>query len=398
MIALHRQRGVIALATTQIIGWGSTYFVPAMLVERISADLDLRPTVVFSGVTIMLVVAAFIGTEVGRQVDRDGPRRVLVLGSVLMAIGLGLLGMADGLASFVLAWLVMGFGMPMVLIQTPFAAVALLVPGAARRAIGLMTLVGSVTTVVFLPTMSLLEPVLGWRGICFLFSAIELAICVPLHLAIVVRPIPRDPADPAGSAEPGGISDPRQRGRAFWAMAVAFSCIGFVTWGLPLHLVEIARAYGQPAAVSVMVGAIMGPAQMVARAAETAFGHRIPILDIGFVSLATISVALFLPLLFGGSAALLFLMVIGYGLGAGANTIVRAIAPLVLFGRAGYATVLGKMGLPMNLVFATAPFVIAAASETAGPAAGLAVCATATLVSFAAMVVLRRIAGSELSQ
>jgi MFS family permease len=398
MIVLHRRRGVIALAATQILGWGSTYFVPAMLVERISADLGLRPTVVFSGVTIMLVVAAFIGTAVGRQVDRDGPRRMLVLGSGLMAVGLSLLGMAEGLAGFVLAWSVMGFGMPMVLIQTPFAAVALLVPGEARRAIGLMTLVGSVTSIVFLPAMAVLEPSLGWRGICFLFSAIEVAICIPLHAAIVVRPIVRDPVDPAGNAEPGGISDPRLRRQAFWTMAVAFSCVGFVTWGLPLHLVEIARAYGQPAAVSVMVGAIMGPAQMVARAAETTFGHRIPILDIGFISLATISVALFLPLLFGGSAVFLFLMVIGYGLGAGANTIVRAIAPLVLFGRAGYATVLGKMGLPMNLVFATAPFVIAAATEAAGPAAGLAVCASATVISFAGMVVLRRIAGTELRQ
>ncbi len=398
MMALHRRRGVIALAATQILGWGSTYFVPAMLVERISADLGLRPTVVFSGVTIMLVVAAFIGTEVGRQVDRDGPRRMLVLGSGLMAIGLSLLGMAEGLAGFVLAWSVMGFGMPMVLIQTPFAAVALLVPGEARRAIGLMTLVGSVTSIVFLPAMAVLEPSLGWRGICFLFSVIEVAICMPLHAAIAVRPIAREPVDPAGNAEPGGISDPRLRRRAFWTMAVAFSCVGFVTWGLPLHLVEIARAYGQPAAVSVMVGAIMGPAQMAARAAETTFGHRIPILDIGFISLATISIALFLPLLFGGGAVCLFLMVIGYGLGAGANTIVRAIAPLVLFGRAGYATVLGKMGLPMNLVFATAPFVIAAATEAAGPAAGLAVCAMATLISFAGMVVLRRIAGTELRQ
>jgi hypothetical protein len=94
---------------------------------------------------------------------------------------------------------------------------------------------------------------------------------------------------------------------------------------------------------------------------------------------------------------MLMLMVIGYGLGAGANTIVRAIAPLVVFGRAGYATVLGVMGLPMNLVFATAPFVIAAATEAGGPAAGVALCAVVTFISFAGMLRLRRIAGAHLS-
>jgi len=349
-------------------------------------------------VTIMLVVGAFLGTWVGRQVDRDGPSRIMTLGSTLMAIGLCILGFSGGIASYVAAWSVMGLGMPMVLIQTPFAAAALLVPGSARRAIGLMTLIGSLTTVVYLPMMAWLEGPLGWRGICFLFAGIQMVVCVPIHAAIAARPVARDDPRNAPGAEGGGIADPALRRRAFWTMAVAFSCVGFVTWGLPLHLVEIARAYGQPAAVAVTAGAILGPAQMAARAVETAFGQRLHILDVGSYSLAVIAAALLLPLLFGGTATMLMLMVIGYGLGAGANTIVRAIAPLVVFGRAGYATVLGRMGLPMNLVFATAPFVIAAAVEAGGPVAGVALCAAATFVSLAAMLILRRIAGDQMRQ
>lgn len=398
MAPLTGRRGVLALAATQIAGWGSTYFIPAMLVAPISAELGIRPTVVFSGVTILLVVGAFLGPWVGRQVDRDGPRRIMVLGSLLMACGLGVLGYSQGHLTYVLAWSIMGLGMPMVLIQTPFAAAALLMPGGARRAIGLMTLIGSLTTLGFLPAMAWLEGPLGWRGICFLFAAVQLVVCLPLHAAIQAKPVARDDQTNVHGTEAGGIADPVLRRQAFWTMAVAFSCIGFVTWGLPLHLVEISRAYGQPVAVSVTVGAILGPAQMAARAVETAFGQRIPILDVGSLSLAVIAAALLLPLLFGGTATMLMLMVIGYGLGAGANTIVRAIAPLVVFGRAGYATVLGKMGLPMNLVFATAPFLIAAAVEAGGPAAGMALCAGATIVSLAGMLVLRRIAGGLVRQ
>lgn len=398
MMPLTGRRGVVALAATQIAGWGSTYFIPAMLVAPISAELGIRPTVVFSGVTILLVVGAFLGPWVGRQVDRDGPRRMMVLGSALMATGLCALGLSQGNATYVLAWAIMGLAAPMVLIQTPFAAAALLVPGGARRAIGLMTLIGSLTTVLFLPAMAWLDGALGWRGICFLFATIQLVVCLPLHSAIVARPIARDNPASVPDAEAGGIVDPGLRRRAFWTMAVAFSCIGFVTWGLPLHLVEISRAFGQPAAISVAAGAILGPAQMAARAIETAFGQRIPILDIGSMSLAVIAAALLLPLVFGGTATSIMLMVIGYGLGAGVNTIVRAVAPLVVFGRAGYATVLGKMGLPMNLVFATAPFVIAAVIEAGGPAAGVALCAVATLVSLAGMLVLRRIADGLIRQ
>jgi hypothetical protein len=241
--------------------------------------------------------------------------------------------------------------------------------------------------------MSVLEGMLGWRGICFLFAGVQALLCVPLHAAIRVHPIAREAGAPSADVAPDGIVDPVRRRRAFWAMAVAFSCVGFVTWGLPIHLVDLARAYGEPESVSVTVGALMGPAQMAARAIESAFGQRVPILRLGFLSLLAIFVAMALPLLFGGTATMLILMVIGYGLGAGINTIVRAIAPLVVFGRSGYATVLGKLGVPLNLVFATAPFAIAEAVERGGPAAGMALCAAVILVSIAGMAVLRRIAG-----
>ncbi|MBL8805826.1 MAG: MFS transporter [Rhodospirillales bacterium] len=393
MITLNGRRGVLALAATQIAGWGSTYFIPAMLSVPIAEDLGMRPAFVYSGVTIQLVIGAFAGTWIGRHVDRHGPRAILMAGSACMGVGLLCLGLSGGIAGFVAAWAIMGLGMPMVLIQTPFAAAAMLVPGAARRAIGLMTLIGSLTTVLFLPAMAVLDGLLGWRGICLLFAAVQLAVCVPLHAAIRVRPIERDADTPTAEGAADGIADPVQRRRAFWAMAVAFSCVGFVTWGLPIHLVDLARAYGESEALSVAVGAVMGPAQMAARAIESAFGQRVPILRLGFYSLMTIFAALALPLLFGGTATLLMLMVIGYGLGAGVNTIVRAIAPLVVFGRSGYATVLGKLGLPLNLVFATAPFAIAEAIERGGPAAGVALCAAAILVSMAGMAQLRRIAG-----
>jgi MFS family permease len=393
MRALNGRRGVLALAATQIAGWGSTYFIPAMLASAIGADLGLRPAFVFSGVTIQLVVGAFAGPWIGRHVDRHGPRAMLMTGSACMGLGLLLLGLSGGVAGFAAAWAVMGLGMPMVLIQTPFAAAAMLVPGPARRAIGLMTLVGSLTTVVFLPLMAVLDGVLGWRGICFLFAAVQAFACVPLHSTIQVKPPARDVAPGAAAPAADGIADPVRRRRAFWAMAVAFSAVGFVTWGLPIHLVDIASAYGQPAAVSVAVGAIMGPAQLAARAIESAFGQRVPILRLGFYSLLTIFAALALPVLFGGTATMLMAMVIGYGLGAGINTIVRAIAPLMVFGRSGYATVLGKLGIPLNLVFATAPFAIAEAIERGGPGAGLMLCAAAIFVSIAGMTILRRIAG-----
>lgn len=393
MIALSGKAGVGAISATQIVGWGSTYFIPAILAEPIGASLGVSVPIVFSGITIMLVAGAFAGTAIGRHVDRHGPRGVMMTGSVLMATGLALLATASGLPGFVAAWTVMGLGMPMVLIQTPFAAAAQLMPAGARRAIGVMTLFGSLTTALFLPAIAWLDGALGWRGACLFFAVLQIVVCLPLHAVLRVNPVTRDPSGAVAAAPADGIADPQLRRRAFWTMALAFACVGFVTWGLPLMLVDIAKGYGQPVALAIFAGAVVGPAQMVSRALEAAFGQRVHILDVGAASLVTILAALALPLAFGGGAAMLVAMALGYGAGAGANTIVRAVAPLVVFGRSGYATVMGSMGLPLNLVFATAPFVLAAANDAFGPAAPVAICAVASAVSLGAMLALRRIAG-----
>lgn len=51
-------RTVAALAVTQIIGWGTTFHLPAILSRQIVVGTGLSPEFVFGGVTIMLLVGA----------------------------------------------------------------------------------------------------------------------------------------------------------------------------------------------------------------------------------------------------------------------------------------------------------------------------------------------------
>jgi hypothetical protein len=74
---------------------------------------------------------------------------------------------------------------------------------------------------------------------------------------------------------------------------------------------------------------------------------------------------------------------------------VRIIAPLVVFGREGYAGLMGRMNLPLNLVFSTAPFALAAILEVGGPAAPLLLCAALSLLSFAGLSVVKRVADGQ---
>lgn len=127
-------RAVAALTATQILGWGTTFHIPAVLSERIAAGTGLRPGLVFGGITIMLVVAAALAPFAGRVLERHGGRGPMMAGSVLLAAGLAILAVAEGPVVFALSWVVLGVAMPFALNQASSTALVQISPARARSA------------------------------------------------------------------------------------------------------------------------------------------------------------------------------------------------------------------------------------------------------------------------
>ncbi len=386
--SLPGRRGVVAISMTQIAAWGSSYFVPAVYSVPMAADLGLPVAMIFGGITIMLLVGSLLGPAIGRRTDRIGPREILIAGSVFLGAGMAVLAFAQGLIGFIIAWVLIGFSMPMTLTQTPFAAVAQLMPHASRKALGLMTLLGSLCPPIALPLLAAMEPIIGWRGSCLALAALQFVFCVPVHWAIRVKPQPAI-GGPAGEGAKPMVAPDRRR-KAFWLMFAAFAGAGFVSWGFPVQIVAVGQGYGLELALAVIVGSLFGPAQMVARMAETTFGDRLPILLLGLASATIMAIGCALPVIFGGGVMAFAAGVIGFGLGSGTMTIVRVVGPLVVFGRDGYAEIMGKLNLPLNYVFSTAPFVMAWASSLGGSHAVMGLCVVLMLISMAVFVQLIR--------
>ena len=97
-------RGVIVsgLGVTQIIAWGSTYYLPAVLAEPIARETGWPQTWVIGGLSIGLLVAALISPLVGRIIDHKGGRFVLSLSA--LAISMGQLGLAT--STTLVFWLI----------------------------------------------------------------------------------------------------------------------------------------------------------------------------------------------------------------------------------------------------------------------------------------------------
>lgn len=380
------------LSVTQMIGWGTTFWLPAMLVGPVGRDIGLVPEVVFAAVTVMLLVSAVVAPSIGRLLDRRGARWPMVAGSLLFALALIVLSQARGAGGYLAAWVLVGIGTPLALTQAAAAAMAQRAGAGARQAIGMLMLVGGLSSTVFWPLAAWLDAAIGWRGACLAFAALHILVCLPIHLIALARParVPStvDEVIPA-APEPPALS-PAERRHAFVLMATAFSLTGFVSWGLPLQIVEILKGYGHTTAFAIFAGTLMGPAQVLARLGEMIFGRRLGILMVGVISATVMPLAVLLPVLGPQSPLLACAFVVGYGLAAGAMTIVRAVAPLALFGASTFATMSGWLAVPQSIAFAIAPMVFAAVMRHWGSTATLIVAFGAALSALGTAIMLER--------
>ncbi|WP_299564875.1 MFS transporter [Enterovirga sp.] len=385
------------LTVTQIVGWGTTFHIPAVLSGRLARGIGLPGELIFGGITLMLVVAAAIAPAVGRALDRDGARRWMVTGSVLAALGLALLAAAEGPILFAAAWVVFGAVMPLALNQSASTALVQISPASARRAIALLLLLTGLSSTIAWPVLISLDAAFGWRVTLLILAAVHLFVCAPLHLLclpagrVLTEAAPLAPR-PDGEPGPGA---PAPIPGAFALAAVAFSLSGMLTWGLPLHMVGLLQAYGHAETAAVAIGALVGPGQVLARAFEMLGGSRIGILEVGVGAALLMPVALGVLLLWGASPLGALVFSIGYGLSAGLISIVRAVAPLRLFGAAAYAAMLGRLNVPQNIAFAAAPLGFAVILERFGAAALTGLALAVALVCLGTMWRLARRAAAQ---
>ena len=79
-------RLVWLLGLSQLLCWGSSYYLIGVLGERIAADLGWSSTLTYSGFSVALVVMGLVSPLVGRLIDRNGGRNVMALGSIVLAL------------------------------------------------------------------------------------------------------------------------------------------------------------------------------------------------------------------------------------------------------------------------------------------------------------------------
>lgn len=356
---MSRHRVVIALGLSQTLAWGSSFYLPALLIGPMAQGVGLsEPTVwaVFSG---SLAISAVTGPRAGARIDRWGGRQVLMGTNLIFALGLALLALAQGPLGLCAAWLLLGIGMGAGLYDAAFATLARLYGSEARSAITGITLIAGFASTVGWPLTAALEHSLGWRGACWAWAALHLLIGLPLNASLPrARPahdvdvVPRAAGSPsaANTSEPTAPASPLTVALLAWVFAV----VAFTSTALAAHLPGLLALQGVSAAGVVLAGSLIGPAQVAARLLEFGVLRRLHPLVSGRVAACMHPLAATLLMLLGAPAAAGFALL--HGAGNGVLTITRGTLPLALFGAAGYGQRQGWLMLPGRLTAALAPW------------------------------------------
>jgi predicted MFS family arabinose efflux permease len=370
---------ITALGIAQILGWGTSFYFPAVLAEPIVASTGWSLFWVVGGTSIGLLVAGLISPRVGAFIDRKGGRPVLALSSLLYAAGLTVIGFAPSLPVYLAGWVLLGGGMGTGLYDAVFAALGKLYGEDARAPITNLTLFGGFASTVCWPLSALLAESFGWRGACLVYAALHLVIALPLQMAVM--PPLRDAAAraAAGIAKPQGTLTSSER-TLFLLLALVLSISSGIGSSVIVHFMIFLQARGADLALAVALGTLFGPAQVGARVIERLFGqHYHPI----WTMIASCA------LMFAGLALLLAgfpilaLVIVVYGAGYGIMWVARGTLPLALFGAERYATLIGQLAFPALIVQALAPSAVALLIEWQGAEATMA-----TLAGFAALNVV----------
>jgi MFS family permease len=347
-------RAVFALGITQITAWGSIYYSFALLMEPLQAALGASKSAVVGAFSLSLLTSGLLSPLVGRLIDEHGGRWVMAAGSALGGAALCALAYVTTLTQLYLVWAALGVAMAATLYDPAFAVLTQSFRSNYRRAITALTLFGGFASTIFWPITALIIGKFGWRDAILILGTLQFVVCVPLHFFVLPR---RSGARVEAKEDSHRSTSLRDvlRDRVFYLLCLAFTANALVFSAMSVHMLSMLEVKGLSTMQAALVGAMVGPMQVLGRIIEILFERRVSPSTVGVIAMGLLPMSLAVFLIADGTLALFALFALMYGAGNGVMTIVRGTIPVELYGRAHYGAVNGAMAAPVLVSKALGP-------------------------------------------
>jgi sugar phosphate permease len=212
---------------------------------------------------------------VGILVDRLGPRRLIFIGSIIVAVGFTLLSRISTLAGFYIAFVFIATGTSTCSGTVMLTAVTNWFHRRAGLAIGIVSS-GFGLGGLMVPLITLLIDSIGWRPAMFTVGLGMLAIVLPLSFVIRHKPeqygyLPDgDEAKPVSDGKTKTVTPDIKakarawqalyqalKGRVFWQIAIASACFAFVIGAVITHMMPFLSSVGIARSLSSVVAFLL---------------------------------------------------------------------------------------------------------------------------------------------
>ncbi len=377
-----------ALGATQVIGYGTLYYAFSVLAPAIGAEFGWPPEWVFGALSLALLAGGLLAPWAGHLADRFGAARTMVVGSVAAALLLSAAGLAWDGYSFALALVGMEMASSLVLYATAFAALVQAGAEGAQRRITYLTLIAGFASTLFWPLTAVLLEHLGWRGCYFVFAALNLVVCAPLHLWLVRRG--QVAVGEAAGTSPhavveAGVLPAGRRNLALGLMMAGFAIEGLVLSGVLLQIMPIIQGLSLGAG-ALVITTLFGPAQVLSRLVNMLVGRDLRATWLAVIAAALLPAGLAVLLATAPSLPGAVVFAVLFGLGSGLTSIVSGALALYLLGRDRYGARLGWLSSARQVASAVAPFLLAVAMGALGVGGALWVFVALGLVAVSVFV------------
>jgi MFS family permease len=366
---------VVGLGVTTIVSYGISQYLFGVLVVPIEHDLGWSRATISGAFSLGLVFSGFLGLVVGRLVDRYGARLLMSLGSILGALTLFALSRMTEVWQFYLLWAgCLGLAMALTLYSVTFVVVANWFQRRRGTAMAVLTVLGGLSSPLYIPVAGLLVATLGWRQAVVVLGSTALLVALPIH-ALLVRRRPEDIGLlPDGDSMPEGHDPARVGGHqlreavrkpAFWTLMTATALSTAAYSVLLAHVVAylIGRGYHPVLAAGVLglTGLASLPGRFIFNVASERFGPQLLLALCLFVQ----GLSVFL-LMAAGPFAFLVAFIAVYGSAFGAISPLRASVLADHFGRLAYGSITASQGLPVGILAGLGPFLAGVLYDTFG--------------------------------
>jgi sugar phosphate permease len=359
--------------------WGLGVFVLPM-----EADLGWSRTTIFAALSIRALVGGVLSPLVGPWFDsRHGPRRMAVMGSLLLGLSLMGLKYVESVWQFYLLYgvlgslasLTMGQNMAQVLVPKWFVR-------RRGRALGFATMGTPLSGLIFPIPLLALVVAIGWRDTWFVLGVVALVVLLPASFLIRTRPEDQGLL-PDGDTEVRVQGSPGQRGhsvatersytrseamrsRSFWLILLAVGVVGMGVQGFQPSWQPYFVDIGFSATTGAQAIAIYGICAAAARLIWGTLAEHFPSRNLMVVQ-TTLTAMMIAYLLFVVDSPLtLFVYAALQGLTLGGQFILQPLMVANYFGREHLGAVRGIMRPFITLAAAAGPLFVAGLFDATG--------------------------------